>query len=178
MAKRVHSSSKTSLTNPAESLTTIARRAITGIHVEPAYTQYAYVPQLDGEPDIYDGDTVRLQIDMGQRVWIRDLQYRLYGINTPELRTVATREAGEAARNYLQSLIKSFQLQLEPPADGGYWLVVKTHKHKRRRAYRAQAQQGKYGRYLVELFGKDMGGQWVNLNRKLLQANHAEVYLG
>ena len=40
---------------------------------------------LDRHP-VYDGDTVRLDIDCGFGIWKCNTVSRLYGINTPEMR--------------------------------------------------------------------------------------------
>ena len=35
---------------------------------------------------VYDGDTVRADIDLGFHTWIKNRAIRLYGVNTPEIR--------------------------------------------------------------------------------------------
>ena len=165
---------------PVEPLTRLAPpvSSDTSVVITPNYTQYAYVPAVDGLPEAYDGDTLRLDIDMGQHCWVRDLNYRLYGINAPEINRAATKRDATASRDYLRTLIQTHQLRLPTPPGGGFWLVVRTHKQQRKRDYRPIAQQGKFGRYLVELFGKAVDGSWVNLNEKMLAAKHATVYVG
>ncbi len=46
---------------------------------------------------VHDGDTLSCDVDLGFRVWLKAVQFRLYGINAPELST----PAGPAARDAL-----------------------------------------------------------------------------
>ncbi len=93
---------------------------------------------------VVDGDTIDLTVDAGFRITFTD-RFRLYGIDTPELRT-PTYEAGHAARIWLENLIT------------GQDLVIETHKPER----------DKYGRWLATLFLGD-----VNVNDALVEAGHA-----
>lgn len=45
--------------------------------------EYIYRARL---VSIYDGDTLRADIDLGFHAWLMDQSIRLYGINTPEIR--------------------------------------------------------------------------------------------
>jgi len=49
----------------------------------------------------YDGDTIRADIDLGFGQWSHNQTFRLYGINTPELRggTAETKQAGRDAKD-------------------------------------------------------------------------------
>ena len=93
-------------------------------------TDYRYDARL---VRVIDGDTVDLDVDLGFGFTKRD-RFRLYGINTPELRASdpEERERGYAAKRHLQAMFD----QSKPV------FVVFTHKDK----------QGKYGRYLVTIF--------------------------
>lgn len=51
---------------------------------------------------IHDGDTLTVDLDLGFGVHLRDLSARFFGINAPELRT----QAGKEALVYLQTLVK------------------------------------------------------------------------
>lgn len=51
--------------------------------------------------DVLDGDTVRLDLDLGWRTWLKSEPCRLDGIDAPELPT----ESGKAAREYLRKLL-------------------------------------------------------------------------
>lgn len=105
--------------------------------------------------DVYDGDSVTADIDLGLKVWVRRAKIRLYAINCPELRG-STREAGLAARDFLRELL---------PGDGE--ILLRTHKDKRE----------KYGRVLGELWIQKGPQQLVCLNDELLRAGHAVRYI-
>jgi micrococcal nuclease len=81
----------------------------------------------------YDGDTITVDIDLGLNIWVHQLKVRLFGINTPELRSgnVEQKEAGRVARDFVSRRI---------PKDSE--VVVKTHKDK----------TGKYGRLLGTVY--------------------------
>lgn len=110
---------------------------------DPAYS-YAALPL-----SVYDGDTLRLNIDLGFGIWRRSTKIRMWGINTPELRG-EDKEAGKAARDFLRNLL----------FDGGEPKPVTLYSIKDR--------TGKYGRYLGILV-KD--GKIIN--EELIKAGHA-----
>lgn len=76
--------------------------------------------------DVYDGDTITVDIDLGLGIWLRGEKLRIYGISAPEVRGVE-RPKGLASRNYLRTLIL------------GKAVKVRTLKD----------AKGKYGRYLA-----------------------------
>ena len=94
---------------------------------------------------IYDGDTVWLEVDLGFGLKFTE-NFRLLGINAPELRT----PTGPAARDYLRALVE------------GQALVVKTSKDKKE----------KYGRYLATILLPD----GTNVNEKMIETGHAVRY--
>lgn len=49
---------------------------------------------------VIDGDTIRLDLDLGLRIWRTD-NCRIAGINTPEMNTAA----GKAAKAYAETLL-------------------------------------------------------------------------
>lgn len=98
---------------------------------------------------VYDGDTIRVDIDLGLKTWIRNEKIRLARINTPELRG-AERPQGLAARDFLRDLIADKEIFLQTLKD----------------------KQGKYGRYLGEIW-LEIRGEWVNINDYLVQNGHA-----
>ena len=65
----------------------------------------------------------------------------------------------------------------DPWLGAGYWLIARTHKCKRRRDYRKREARGKFGRFLVELFGHNDADGLVSLNQLMLDNGHAEPYL-
>lgn len=109
---------------------------------------------------IYDGDTVTLDVDLGLRTWVRGAKYRLYGINAPELRSLATdtTHSGIEARDHLRGLLGF------PHADGTPdVLTVRTHKD----------ATEKYGRWLAELIRDD----GVDVNQSMIADGYAVEYL-
>ena len=111
--------------------------------VEPAYTYRASVRS------IYDGDTIRVDLDLGFGTWIHNQPLRLFGIDTPEVRG-PEREAGLLAKEWLQERI--------PP---GTRVTVETFKDR----------TGKYGRYLAVIWHDG-----INLNDSLVEEGLAEPY--
>ena len=97
---------------------------------------------------VVDGDTIDLNVDQDFSDY-KHARFRLYGINTPELRR-PTKVAGLAAKVALQTWLDEF------PDD----LHIQTYKDK----------TGKYGRYLAEIFANG-----VNLNTRLVEQGFAVV---
>ena len=102
--------------------------------------------------NVYDGDTVRMDIDLGLRVLTYDEPLRLYGIDAPELHE----PGGKESRDYLRRL-------LDTPT-----LVIQTLKNTRERE-----RKGKYGRWLVIIHHPIHG----SLNDKMVEAGHAVRYM-
>ena len=100
---------------------------------------------------VYDGDTVTALIDLGFKVTFT-IKLRLLGIDTPELRG-EEREEGLKVRDYVRELILNKDV------------IVKSHRDK----------QGKYGRYLAEIFIDGLDG--VSLNQTLINKGMAKEYL-
>ena len=98
--------------------------------------------------DVYDGDTVTADIDLGFDIWRRNERLRLYGIDAPEVRGVE-RPEGLLARDALRERLV------------GKEVTICTIRDK----------TGKYGRYLVRIFE---GGCLINL--WLVRVGHAEPY--
>jgi len=98
---------------------------------------------------IIDGDTIDVNVDLGFDVKIKQ-RVRLYGINTPEVRTkdLNEKKKGLEATEYLKKILpKEF--------------VMETILNKR----------GKYGRVLGILWVKD-----VNINEKMVNEGYAKRY--
>ena len=106
---------------------------------------------------VIDADTIQVVFDLGFHLKL-NATCRLYGINAPEKRGIE-REKGLAAKEFLEELIK----------DKTLW--CRTRKNPKK-------QQGKYGRWLVDIFiesdGDDNG---MNVNRELIRRGHAVVYM-
>lgn len=99
---------------------------------------------------VYDGDTVRADIDLGLSAWIHNEKLRLSRINAPELRG-AEKDAGLKARDFL----------VEHVADKD--IVIATQKDRK----------GKYGRYLVEIWVQGPDGVYFNMNDLMVTSGHA-----
>jgi len=97
---------------------------------------------------VYDGDTIRADIDLGFNIWMFNEQIRFLGINAPEIR-------GEQRPQGLLS--RQFVLDRIPPGTEFKLLTERDRK-------------GKYGRYLGTIF---YGDALTNLNQELLEAGHA-----
>jgi micrococcal nuclease len=98
---------------------------------------------------VYDGDTCRVDIDLGLGMWLRNEKLRLVRINAPEM-TGPDKARGIESRDFLRGLID------------GREIIIETVKDRR----------GKYGRYLAEIW-IDQDGIWSNVNDALVAAGHA-----
>lgn len=98
--------------------------------------------------EVYDGDTVTANIDLGFNTWRMGERLRLYGVDTPEVRG-AEREQGLVARDALRERIL------------GQEVTICT----------IQDSTGKYGRYLAVIWLGD-----EDINQWLLNEGYAEPY--
>ena len=80
---------------------------------------------------VIDGDTYELCVDLGFGVRKVD-KFRLYGVDTPEKFGRNACEEGELVSVFVKQL-----LEAQPE-----WFTIQTYKDR----------QGKYGRYLVDIF--------------------------
>ena len=55
--------------------------------------------------DVYDGDTITVDIDLGLRTFKKGLKIRLLRVNTPEIRGKEREEEGLKVRNWLRDRI-------------------------------------------------------------------------
>ncbi len=107
---------------------------------------YHYVAQVQS---VYDGDTCRVDIDLGLGMWLRNEKLRLLRIDAPEV-TGPEKEKGFASRDFLRELMD------------GKEVIIEATKDKR----------GKYGRYLADIWIERNGG-WLNVNDRMVEAGHA-----
>lgn len=96
--------------------------------------------------EVYDGDTITVDIDLGLKTFIHGEKIRLYGINTPEVRG-DERSKGLISRDYLRTMILNKEILLETIKD----------------------EKGKYGRYLGVIWVSKMGKQYFNVNEHLVE---------
>jgi len=99
---------------------------------------------------VYDGDTIRADIDLGFTVWMRNQPLRLYGVNTPEVRG-AERERGLTVRDAVRAWI-------DEAAGQRMWINS------------IQDREGKFGRYLAIIC---IQGWERSLNHRLLAEDMA-----
>ena len=99
---------------------------------------------------IYDGDTIRVNIDLGFDSWLFNVPIRFYGIDTPEIRG-EFKEAGLVSKNFVSSRIPV-----------GSKIIINTIRDSKE----------KYGRYLGIIFYNG-----INLNEELISYGNAIRYL-
>ena len=101
---------------------------------------------------IYDGDTATGDIDLGFYTHIHDQKFRLFGINTPEIRNKDAEDKKKAyeAKAELERLILN--------------KTVRIRSHGKE----------KYGRWLVEIFIDDMS---ISVNQYLINEGFAKEYI-
>jgi micrococcal nuclease len=99
------------------------------------YTYSAYVTE------VYDGDTITVDIDLGFGIKITNQKIRLFGINAPELKG-KTKSEGIKSRDKLTELVLNKQIKIE---------TIKDKKEK-------------YGRLLGKIWIKDTMVNTVLLN--------------
>ncbi len=85
--------------------------------------------------DVYDGDTIRVNVDLGFRVTLGHESFRLARIDAPEVKGL-TKPAGLTARDWLRSTLMDRRVILRTIKDS----------------------QEKYGRYLADVFYTDEAG--------------------
>ena len=87
-----------------------------------------------------DGDTVDLEVDLGFKIAVKD-RFRLYGIDTPELRPKKADFATEEDRREEIRKADAALAFCEDKAPVGSKVLVRTHKD----------EKGKYGRWLADI---------------------------
>lgn len=50
---------------------------------------------------VIDGDTIKLDVDLGFYAWLKDVTVRVYGINCPEMDT----DQGKAAKQFTEAFL-------------------------------------------------------------------------
>ena len=99
--------------------------------------------------DVYDGDTVTVDIDLGLGIWMRKQKIRLAGINAPEV-SGEERSLGLKTRDWLRIRLKDQDV------------VIQTIKDRK----------GKFGRWLGVLF---IDGK--SINEEMLELGLVEEYM-
>ena len=104
---------------------------------------------------VVDGDTIRLDIDLGFDIVLNNQSVRLYRVDTPECRTRDLKE--KAAGLLSKSVVKGF-------VDQGSKVVIRT----------SLDTKGKFGRIL----GTIITDNGININEHLIDNNYAVEYYG
>lgn len=120
--------------------------------MEPLAPAYIYKAKVT---KVTDGDTLVVDIDLGLDIIIKNQKLRLYGIDCPETRTrnKEEKEKGKVAKAFTQEFVKNNKKNV----------IVKT----------IQDKKGKYGRYLVVVYGSI---DKKELNNELIINEHAVKY--
>lgn len=127
--------------------------------------------------DIYDGDTVYYHANLGYSTWAAFQTGRLLDVWAPEIRPLATRAQGTASLNYLQGLVEKYALNRHRPEDCkhlGYHIRIKSLEAPNKWFRNVPLpDKGKYGRWLVRLYGLDDKGKLVDINKLMVDAGMA-----
>lgn len=106
---------------------------------------------------VYDADTMRVDVDLGFGVWLKNQVIRWLEIDAWEMRG-EEKAMGTVARDRVRDLIL------------GKEVILKTYKD----------DKGKYGRWLAEVYEIGVEDRvWNNsINEMLIQEGHATPYPG
>ena len=103
---------------------------------------------------VVDGDTIYGDVDLGFNFGARKMEFRLAEVNTPELKG-NTRTAGLASKKFVEDTILNKEVCI---------LTKKDTKEK-------------FGRYLAEVFYQDATGNYVSLNKELVDKGLAVPFM-
>lgn len=112
---------------------------------------------------IIDGDTIDLSVDLGFGIF-KNLRARLWGINAPELTKANTEQYSKAmqAKTFLEDWIKRNTVDNH--------IIICSHDGK-------ALKQGKFGRWLVEVYPYNATADTKSLNDTLLIEGLAVEYM-
>jgi len=123
--------------------------------------------------DLYDGDTVYYHVNLGYNVWGAFQVGRLLDVWAPEIRPLATRADATRAKEQLQYYLKTYALNRDDPESMsrvGSLLRLQSVKGNNKWFRRIPLfDTGKYGRWLVRLWGADNQGRPVDINELMCQ---------
>ncbi|MFW6272496.1 MAG: thermonuclease family protein [bacterium] len=139
-------------------------------NINPIEEMYFYEITIERKEDIIDGDTIDVNIDVGFGITIRE-RIRIFGIDTPELKTEEGQKAKEIARRILWEDITLNRY------------FIRTYKKSLKdqeglKAFANEVKKGKYGRYLGEIFVLTKTGKVWNYNQTLIENGLAKGYFG
>ena len=73
---------------------------------------------------VIDGDTFVADVDLGFKTWLRKITFRLYGVDTPEIRGKKKTKKGLEAKTYVKELIEGKEFLIKSYGRGKYrWLA-------------------------------------------------------
>lgn len=126
--------------------------SMSAIGFDPTENLYFYKAEVKS---VYDGDTLRADLDLGLGIFVHNESIRLNGLNAPEVRG-ADKARGFESRDYLIKLVSN------------HTVVVETIKDDRE----------KYGRLLGNIWVLGTGdwcpsGTWCSVNEQMIKANKA-----
>lgn len=99
-----------------------------------------------------DGDTIKVDIDLGFDVWLMGAVIRLARIDAPEIRS-SQRIDAEAAKGYLEKLLMGRPIKVITDRD----------------------KEGKYGRVIAEVYYQESNGISVNVSDKMAVEGFAKL---
>ena len=108
---------------------------------------------------IKDGDSLVGDLDLGMRVWMHDVDLRLFAIDTPEIRAIG-------GKKLLKRYGLTVKQYLEDTLTIGEVYTIKTYKD----------QRGKFGRVLAKVYHKGLNKRC--LNEELVLQHMAIPYNG
>ena len=102
---------------------------------------------------VVDGDTIYGDVDLGFSIGFRKMEFRLSGINTPEIKG-PNRDSGLVSKKFVEDTILNKEVIIVTKKDG----------------------KEKYGRYLAEVFFL-VDVEWISLNKTLLDKGLAVEFM-
>lgn len=113
--------------------------------------------------EVYDGDTVTVNIDLGFGVKFEKMKIRLFGINSPERRDPdpVIKAQANKSREFMSSHVLGKDVKL---------YTIK----KRKKSKKHEDKKGKYGRFLGIIYTNDINGKYINMNKLMVDSGHAK----
>ena len=69
---------------------------------------------------VIDGDTLVADVDLGFKMWMKNVTFRLYGVDTPEIRGKKKTKKGLDAKAYVKNLIDGKTFLIKSYGKGKY----------------------------------------------------------
>lgn len=106
--------------------------------------------------EAYDGDSVKIHIDLWYWIGVKKAEFRLWGVNTAEIRgwTIKSKKDAIEARDFVREKILKKQIIFRSIKD---W-------------------KWKFWRYLAEIF-YEKDWKYINLNKELIDTGRAVEFM-